>query len=68
MAFQVLLDPIIEFTAGSLVAAEAVSQRVVEKEDFAFVVPASVTAGALVACVREAVITAATDQLGAVPR
>ena len=54
VAFQVLLDPIIEFTAGSLVAAEAVSQQVVAKEDFAFVVPASVTAGALVACVREA--------------
>jgi len=54
IAFQVLLDPIIEFTSGSLVAAEAVSQQVVAKEDFAFVVPASVTAGALVACVREA--------------
>jgi phenylalanyl-tRNA synthetase beta chain len=54
IAFQVLLDPIIEFTAGSLVAAEAVSQQVVAKEDFAFVVPAEVTAGALVACVREA--------------
>jgi phenylalanyl-tRNA synthetase beta chain len=54
VAFQVLLDPIIEFTAGSLVAADAVSQHVVAKEDFAFVVPASVTAGVLVACVREA--------------
>lgn len=54
IAFQVLLDPIIEFTSGSLVAAEAVSQQVVAKEDFAFVVPASVTAGALVTCVREA--------------
>ncbi|NYI41722.1 phenylalanine--tRNA ligase subunit beta [Demequina lutea] len=54
IAFQVLLDPIISFTEGALVAAEAVSQQVVAKEDFAFVVPASVTAGALVAAVREA--------------
>ncbi len=54
VAFQVLLDPIISFTEGALVAAEAVSQQVVAKEDFAFVVPASVTAGALVAVVREA--------------
>ena len=54
VAFQVLLDPIIAFTEGSLVAAEAVSQQVVAKEDFAFVVPESVTAGALVAVVREA--------------
>jgi len=54
VAFQVLLDPIIDFTTGALVAAEAVSQQVVAKEDFAFVVPVSVTAGALVAVVREA--------------
>src|SRR5660397_90844 len=54
IAFQVLLDPIIAFTEGVLVAAEAVSQQVVAKEDFAFVVPASVTAGALVSVVREA--------------
>jgi len=54
IAFQVLLDPIIDFTSGSLVAAEAVSQQVVAKEDFAFVVPATVTAGALVAVVRAA--------------
>ena len=54
IAFQVLLDPIISFTEGNLVAAEAVSQQVVAKEDFAFMVPASVTAGALVAVVREA--------------
>jgi len=54
VALKVLLEPITELAAGSLVAAEAVSQQVVAKEDFAFVVPASVTAGALVACVREA--------------
>ena len=54
MAFQVLLDPIIAHTEGSLVAAEAVSQRVLAKEDFAFVVSTDVTAGALVACVRAA--------------
>ncbi len=47
-----LLDPIIAATEGSLVAAEAVSQQVLAKEDFALVVPASVTAGSLVACVR----------------
>jgi phenylalanyl-tRNA synthetase beta chain len=54
VAFQVLLDPIIAFTEGSLVAAEAVSGQVLAKEDFAFVVPDAVTAGALVAVVREA--------------
>ena len=54
VAFQVLLDPIIAAAEGVLVAAEPVSQQVVAKEDFALVVPASVTAGALVACVREA--------------
>ncbi len=54
VAFQVLLDPIIAFTEGALVAAEAVSQQVVAKEDFAFVVPEAVTAGALVSVVREA--------------
>ncbi len=35
-------------------AAEAVNPQVLAKEDFAFVVAAAVTAGALVACVREA--------------
>jgi hypothetical protein len=49
-----LLDAIIEFIAGSLVDAEAVSRQVVGKNDFPFVVTASVTAGALVACVRAA--------------
>lgn len=53
LAFQVLLDPIIEFTSGSLVGAETVSRNAVDKEDFAFVVPASVTTGALVAVARE---------------
>ena len=37
-----------------MVAAEPVSQQVVAKEDFAFVVPVAVTTGALVACVRAA--------------
>lgn len=54
VAFQVLLDPIIAFTEGQIVAAEAVSGQVLAKEDFAFVVPEAVTAGALVAVVREA--------------
>lgn len=52
LAFQVLLDPIIAFTEGAIVAMEPVSQHVLAKEDFAFVVPASVTAGALVEAVR----------------
>ncbi|MCB2412603.1 phenylalanine--tRNA ligase subunit beta [Demequina sp. TTPB684] len=54
VAFQVLLDPIIAFTEGQIVAAEAVSGQVLAKEDFAFVVPDAVTAGALVAVVRSA--------------
>jgi len=54
VAFQILLDPIIAFTEGSLVAAEAVNPQVLAKEDFAFVVPETVTAGGLVACVLEA--------------
>ena len=39
---------------GALVPHEQASQQGMTKEDFAFVVPASVTAGALVAVVREA--------------
>ncbi len=54
VAFQVLLDAIIAFTEGALVAAEAVNPQVLAKEDFAFVVATDVTAGALVACVRAA--------------
>jgi len=54
VAFQVLLDPIIAFTEGALVAAQAVNPQVVAKEDFAFVVPEAVTAGALVSVVRSA--------------
>ena len=52
VAFQILLDPIIEFTSGAIVAAEVVSGQVVAKEDFAFVVADAVSAGALVDCVR----------------
>ncbi len=47
-------DPIIAFTADQIVAAEAVSGQVLAKEDFAFVVDASVPAGDLVALVRRA--------------
>ena len=54
LAFQVLLDPIIAFTEGAIVAAEPVSGQVLAKEDFAFVVGAGVTAGALVDVVRAA--------------
>lgn len=54
VAFQVLLDPIIAFTEGAIVAAAPVSGQVLAKEDFAFVVGADVTAGALVDVVRAA--------------
>ncbi len=54
VCFQILLDPIIAFTDGLTVEAEPVSQQVVAKEDFAFVVAESVAASALVACVRTA--------------
>ncbi len=54
VAFEVLLDPMIEESEGVLVTASPVSGQVLAKEDFAFVVPASVAAGDLVACVVEA--------------
>jgi len=54
VAFQVLLDPVIAASDGSIVAAQPVSGQVVAKEDFAFVVADSVTAGSLVELVRRA--------------
>jgi phenylalanyl-tRNA synthetase beta chain len=54
VAFQVLLDPIIAASEGAIVTAEPVSQQVLAKEDFAFVVDSGVAAGDLVAAVREA--------------
>ena len=54
VAFELVLDPLIDTSEGSIVAAEAVSGQPLAKEDFAFVVDISVTAAQLVACVREA--------------
>ncbi|WP_062294457.1 phenylalanine--tRNA ligase subunit beta [Demequina phytophila] len=54
VAFEVALDPLIEESEGVLVTASPVSGQVLAKEDFAFVVPASVTAGSLVDAVIEA--------------
>lgn len=54
VAFELLLDPMIDMSEGVLVTASPVSQQVVAKEDFAFVVPAGVAAGDLVAAIVEA--------------
>ena len=54
VAFELQLDPMIDESEGVLVTASPVSQQVLAKEDFAFVVPADVAAGDLVAAVLEA--------------
>ncbi|WP_062076398.1 phenylalanine--tRNA ligase subunit beta [Demequina globuliformis] len=54
VAFEVVLDPLIDAGEGTIVGAVPVSQQVVAKEDFAFVVSREVAAGDLVAAVREA--------------
>ncbi|WP_062518432.1 phenylalanine--tRNA ligase subunit beta [Demequina gelatinilytica] len=54
VAFELLLDPLIDESEGVLVTASPVSGQVLAKEDFAFVVPASVAAGDLVSAVIEA--------------
>ncbi|MFW7415795.1 phenylalanine--tRNA ligase subunit beta [Demequina sp. SO4-18] len=54
VAFEVVLDPLIESTSGAILGAEAVSQQVLAKEDFAFVVGDGVAAGDLVRAVRDA--------------
>ena len=54
VAFEVVLDDLIASTDGQILAAEPVSQQVLAKEDFAFVVSADVAAGDLVRVVRAA--------------
>ncbi|MDE0573290.1 phenylalanine--tRNA ligase subunit beta [Demequina sp. B12] len=54
VAFEVVLDPLIDEGEGAISRAVPVSQQVVAKEDFAFVVAADVAAGDLVAAVRAA--------------
>jgi phenylalanyl-tRNA synthetase beta chain len=54
VAFELVLDPLVALSEGTLVEAEPVAPHPLAKEDFAFVVDASVTAGALVSCVRAA--------------
>jgi phenylalanyl-tRNA synthetase beta chain len=51
VAFELLLDPMIAVSEGVLVTASPVSQQVLAKEDFAFVVDDAVPAGALVEAV-----------------
>ncbi|WP_062301485.1 phenylalanine--tRNA ligase subunit beta [Demequina subtropica] len=54
VAFELLLDPLIEESDGVLMTASPVSGQVLAKEDFAFVVPSAVAAGDLVSAVIEA--------------
>ena len=54
VAFELLLDPMVDATDGAISAAVAVSGRPLAKEDFAFVVPESVAAADLVRVVRAA--------------
>ncbi|MFV0634938.1 phenylalanine--tRNA ligase subunit beta [Demequina sp.] len=54
VAFEVVLDPLIDATEGRIAAAVPVSQQVLAKEDFAFVVASDVAAGDLVRVVRAA--------------
>lgn len=54
VAFEVVLDELIASTDGQILAAEPVSQQVLAKEDFAFVVSSDVAAGDLVRAIRNA--------------
>jgi len=54
VAFEMILDPMVEFTEGAITLAEAVVGHPLAKEDFAFVVASDVAAGDLVACVKRA--------------
>ncbi|MDN4476229.1 phenylalanine--tRNA ligase subunit beta [Demequina sp. SYSU T00192] len=54
VAFELLLDPLIDESEGVLVTASPVSGQVLAKEDFAFVVSSDVAAGSLVDAVIEA--------------
>jgi phenylalanyl-tRNA synthetase beta chain len=49
-----ILDPMVEFSDGSITLAQAVVSQPLAKEDFAFVVASNVGAGDLVACVKRA--------------
>lgn len=54
VAFQVMLDPIIEASEDVIVRAEPIRTPPLAKEDFAFVVDVAVPAGDLVATARDA--------------
>jgi len=54
VAFQVILDPVIEASEGAVVVAQPVLTQPAAREDFAFVVDEKLAAGALVTTVREA--------------
>ncbi|WP_062207792.1 phenylalanine--tRNA ligase subunit beta [Demequina oxidasica] len=54
VAFEMILDPMVEFREGQITLADAVNAQPLAKEDFAFVVASDVAAGDLVACVRRA--------------
>ncbi|WP_062203202.1 phenylalanine--tRNA ligase subunit beta [Demequina salsinemoris] len=54
VGFEVVLDPMIDASEGRIAPATPVSQQVLAKEDFAFVVPDYVPAGSLVAAVKSA--------------
>lgn len=54
VAFEMILDPMVEFTDGSITLAQAVVSQPLAKEDFAFVVASNVGAADLVACVKRA--------------
>ncbi|WP_084076704.1 phenylalanine--tRNA ligase subunit beta [Demequina sp. NBRC 110057] len=54
VAFEVVLDPLIRESDGVIAAATPVSQQVLAKEDFAFVVSTEVAAGDLVNVVKHA--------------
>ncbi|GMA37232.1 hypothetical protein [Demequina litorisediminis] len=54
VAFEVLLDPLIAASEGVIAVATPVSQQVLAKEDFAFVVASDVAAGDLAGVVKHA--------------
>ena len=54
VAFELVLDPLVAASEGAIVEAVPVAAHPLAKEDFAFVVDAGVSAGALVRVVREA--------------
>jgi phenylalanyl-tRNA synthetase beta chain len=54
VAFELVLDPLVALSEGSLVGATPVAGHPLAKEDFAFVVPADLAAADLVRVVREA--------------